>query len=370
MLSETPQQRAARLPPRLQVRLVLQGRRKISTDIASLDWSVSDGDAESEDPNETSSSGPTSTSRSTRSPRSSSSSACWSGRTPPDRQAALPEDPDPQGLRRGRLLVPRERRRARPADRHLRHQPERMSPRPAPRRAAHRLGPRQGPPLGRGAVRHRRDPRLLDRHRRRRRRLRGRGGRGGLRRAAADRPHGPPHGRPADDRRPAGGDDLAQGPGAHRGRVQDALRAWRNVASDPNAGPRLLLFPEPMEYAAGASTPAEIGIPELAALNRDNILTAFPISPYQLGVPMPGGLNSGESASEDRRDYWGDRSTRGSTISRRSSRSTSCPLRAGHGPDVRLRDRGAQPRRRPSLIEKVAAYKGARRGRLRRQGSP
>jgi hypothetical protein len=84
----------------------------------------------------------------------------------------------------------------------------------------------------------------------------------------------------------------------------DAQRAWRNVASDPQAGKRLLIFPEPMEYAQGASTPAEIGIPELATLNRDEILTAFPISPYMLGVPTPGGLNSGEVRREDRRDYW------------------------------------------------------------------
>jgi hypothetical protein len=84
----------------------------------------------------------------------------------------------------------------------------------------------------------------------------------------------------------------------------DAQRAWRNVSSDPNAARRLLLFPEPMEFAAGASTPAEIGIPELATLNRDEILTAFPLSPYMLGVPTPGGLNSGEVRREDRRDYW------------------------------------------------------------------
>jgi hypothetical protein len=84
----------------------------------------------------------------------------------------------------------------------------------------------------------------------------------------------------------------------------DAQRAWRSVASDPDAGKRLLIFPEPMEYAQGASTPAEIGIPELAILNRDEILTAFPISPYMLGVPTPGGLNSGEVRREDRRDYW------------------------------------------------------------------
>jgi hypothetical protein len=86
----------------------------------------------------------------------------------------------------------------------------------------------------------------------------------------------------------------------------DAQRAWRNVASDPDAGKRLLIFPEPMEYAQGASTPAEIGIPELAALNRDEILTGFNLSPYRLGVPAPGGLNSGEVRREDRRDYWED----------------------------------------------------------------
>ncbi len=84
----------------------------------------------------------------------------------------------------------------------------------------------------------------------------------------------------------------------------DAQRAWRNVASDPDAGKRLLIFPEPMEYASGASTPAEIGIPELAVLSRDEILTAFSLSPYQLGVPMPGGLNGAETRREDRRDYW------------------------------------------------------------------
>ena len=85
----------------------------------------------------------------------------------------------------------------------------------------------------------------------------------------------------------------------------DAQRAWRSVVSDPNAARRLLLFPEPMEYSQGASTPAEIGIPELAALNRDEILTAFPISPYMLGTPFAGGLNeSGASRREEKATYW------------------------------------------------------------------
>jgi len=85
----------------------------------------------------------------------------------------------------------------------------------------------------------------------------------------------------------------------------DAQRAWRNVVSDPASARRLLLFPEPMEWAPGASTPAEIGIPELAALNRENILTAFPIDPTMLGVPMPSGINaSGETRRVLQDAYW------------------------------------------------------------------
>jgi hypothetical protein len=86
---------------------------------------------------------------------------------------------------------------------------------------------------------------------------------------------------------------------------QDVLRAWRNVVNDPNAARRLLVFPEPMEWTPGAATPQEIGIPELSALTRDEILTAFPISPYMLGVPMAGGLNeSGASRREEKATYW------------------------------------------------------------------
>jgi hypothetical protein len=59
-----------------------------------------------------------------------------------------------------------------------------------------------------------------------------------------------------------------------------------------------------MEFDKGAATPTELGIPELSALTRDEILTAFPISPYMLGVPMPHGLASGEQRREERHEYW------------------------------------------------------------------
>ena len=84
----------------------------------------------------------------------------------------------------------------------------------------------------------------------------------------------------------------------------DAQRAWRSVTSDPNAARRLLLFPEPMEYQQGSATPAEIGLPELATLSRDEILSTFPIHPYMVGVPLATGLNSGESLRYVRQEYW------------------------------------------------------------------
>jgi DNA-binding cell septation regulator SpoVG len=60
-----------------------------------------------------------------------------------------------------------------------------------------------------------------------------------------------------------------------------------------------------MEWASGAASPKDIGIPELASLTRDEILTAFPIAPYMLGVPMSGGLNeSGASRREEKATYW------------------------------------------------------------------
>jgi hypothetical protein len=59
-----------------------------------------------------------------------------------------------------------------------------------------------------------------------------------------------------------------------------------------------------MDWTSGASTPSELGIPELSALTRDEILTAFPVSPYMLGVPMPHGLASGEQRREERHEYW------------------------------------------------------------------
>ncbi len=85
---------------------------------------------------------------------------------------------------------------------------------------------------------------------------------------------------------------------------QDVIKAWRNVASDPNAARRLLVFPEPMEWDKGAATPAELALVDLANLNRDAVLSAFPIGYTMLGGSLPAGLNSGEARRYEQQDYW------------------------------------------------------------------
>ena len=101
----------------------------------------------------------------------------------------------------------------------------------------------------------------------------------------------------------------------------DAQRAWRSVASAGTPRASCSCSPSRWSTPPGASSPAEIGIPELATLNRDEILTAFPLSPVHArrparrraelgrGPPARSGGNTGKA-----------RSTPAPTCSRRSSR--------------------------------------------------
>lgn len=139
----------------------------------------------------------------------------------------------------------------------------------------------------------------------------------------------------------------------------DAQRAWRNVASDPNAARRMLIFPEPMEWAQGAATPKDIGIPELAILSRDEILTAFPISPYRLGVPVPGGLNSGEVRREDRKDYWEETiHPRADLLEETIQVGLLSRYEEAMGQTFDFEINEPDMDDAPSLMEKAAAYKG------------
>jgi hypothetical protein len=133
----------------------------------------------------------------------------------PDRAPAEAAEPDPARHDRPRPDLPRGRRRRRPADGDVRHQPEPHVAQPQRQGRARRLGARPQQPVGRHALFRRRDRR----HRVRRHRRPGRRDRGDLRPGAPDRPHREARRRRADDRRPARRDDLAQEPQPRRGRV-------------------------------------------------------------------------------------------------------------------------------------------------------
>lgn len=85
---------------------------------------------------------------------------------------------------------------------------------------------------------------------------------------------------------------------------QDTLRAWRQIANSGDAAKRLLVFPEPVEWTRGAATPQEIGLPGLNEINRANILSAFPVSEFRLGVTISSGLNSGDTRQHMFREHW------------------------------------------------------------------
>jgi phage portal protein BeeE len=85
---------------------------------------------------------------------------------------------------------------------------------------------------------------------------------------------------------------------------QETLRAWRTLANSPDAARRLLVFPEPVEWTRGSATPQEIGLPGINEINRTNILSAFPISEFRLGVPQSSGMNSGDTRKHQFREYY------------------------------------------------------------------
>jgi hypothetical protein len=140
---------------------------------------------------------------------------------------------------------------------------------------------------------------------------------------------------------------------------QDALRAWRSVTSDPNAARRLLLFPEPMEYTSAAATPDQIGIPELAMLSRDDILTAFPIAPEMLMVPMASGLNSGETQVRVEERYWsGSIHPRVEMVEDAFQQQLIPRYEAAMGRPLDFDISEPNLDDAPAIVEKVGAYRG------------
>lgn len=86
---------------------------------------------------------------------------------------------------------------------------------------------------------------------------------------------------------------------------QALVAGLRNVAESPDAAKRNIVTKGPIETQPQAVTPNEVGAMGVLTEMRENIVSGVwrvPLS--QLGVPLPAGLNSGDSRKYDEASLW------------------------------------------------------------------
>jgi HK97 family phage portal protein len=88
--------------------------------------------------------------------------------------------------------------------------------------------------------------------------------------------------------------------------VFDSLVAGlRNVAESPDAAKRNIVTKGPLEVAPQASTPNEVGaLGVLTEMREDIVSGVWRVPLSQLGVPLPAGLNSGDSRKWEEAALW------------------------------------------------------------------
>lgn len=85
---------------------------------------------------------------------------------------------------------------------------------------------------------------------------------------------------------------------------QQLLRDWRNVTEQPEAAKRLQVVRAPIEFTKTVNTPAEMGLIELMARNRDDLLAIWGVPYSQVGGSPAAGLGQGEARDQDRQALW------------------------------------------------------------------
>lgn len=139
---------------------------------------------------------------------------------------------------------------------------------------------------------------------------------------------------------------------------QDTLRAWRAIENSGNAARRLLVFPEPMDWTRGSATPQEIGLPGLSEINRTNILSAFPVSEFRLGVAQSSGINSGDTRKHMFKEYWEFTiHPRAAVLEEFIQKYVVDPYAIAAGEELTLEIREPMRDDAPSMLEKAAAFR-------------
>jgi HK97 family phage portal protein len=87
--------------------------------------------------------------------------------------------------------------------------------------------------------------------------------------------------------------------------VFESLTAsMRNIAEIPDAHKRNVVTKGPIDFQPQGSTSEEMGLAEMMAGARDDILAVWGVPPSQAGVPTAGGLNSGERSKYEEAALW------------------------------------------------------------------
>lgn len=85
---------------------------------------------------------------------------------------------------------------------------------------------------------------------------------------------------------------------------EQMIRDWRTVVEQPDAAKRLQIVRAPIDFTPTTMSPQDLQIRELMVQSRDDLLTLWGVPLSQVGAPIPGGLNSGETRKYDEAVLW------------------------------------------------------------------
>lgn len=77
------------------------------------------------------------------------------------------------------------------------------------------------------------------------------------------------------------------------------VNEFRNVNDAPDAAKRTTVVRGPIDFVQTAGSPDDLGLADMAKMNRDDIFAIWGVPPSQAGIATPAGLNSGETRKYD-----------------------------------------------------------------------
>lgn len=85
---------------------------------------------------------------------------------------------------------------------------------------------------------------------------------------------------------------------------QAVVRDWRNIAEDPQAGKRLQILKQPIDYTRTTGTLQELAVEAVTKMSREDIFAGWLVPLSQVGISVTTGLNSGATKGFDEAVLW------------------------------------------------------------------